>query len=53
MEAYYEIGVEFAMENIDFEDDHTYRQRYREKLAKWNRHTPLLPDKRLWTGMED
>lgn len=32
-----------------FEDDASYRRRYREKLAQWNDYAPLAIDTRLWT----
>lgn len=52
MDAYYEIGAELSLENREFEDDASYRQRFHEKLVQWNSYAPLLPDGRLWTGTE-
>lgn len=49
LDVYYEIGAELMLENHEFEDDATYRRRYREKLARWNDHSPLPFDNRLWT----
>ncbi|MBB4006248.1 putative O-linked N-acetylglucosamine transferase (SPINDLY family) [Rhizobium taibaishanense] len=52
MDAYYEIGAEFSLENREFEDEASYRQRFHEKLVQWNSYAPLLPDGRLWTGAD-
>jgi predicted O-linked N-acetylglucosamine transferase (SPINDLY family) len=49
LDIYYEIGAELILANIEFEDDAAYRERYHEKLAKWNDYEPLTPDSRLWT----
>lgn len=49
LEVYYDIGAEIVLENIEFEDDRAYRQRYLQKLAQRNEHLPLAPDGRLWT----
>ncbi|PYB77945.1 glycosyl transferase [Rhizobium wuzhouense] len=50
LDVYYEIGAELMLENTDFQDEGTYRQRYLEKLARWNEFSPLPRDPRLWTG---
>jgi predicted O-linked N-acetylglucosamine transferase (SPINDLY family) len=48
LDLYYEIGANFVLANVEFEDDHAYRQRYLEKLAEWNDYAPLERDGRLW-----
>jgi predicted O-linked N-acetylglucosamine transferase (SPINDLY family) len=50
LDLYYEIGTEFVLENVEFEDDAAYRRRYVEKLAGWNDYAPLAGDARLWKG---
>jgi len=50
LDLYYEIGAELVQDNIEFSDDHTYRQRYLEKLAEWHNYAPIPFDRRLWTG---
>ncbi|WFU08081.1 glycosyl transferase [Rhizobium sp. CB3090] len=47
LDVYYEIGAEIVLENIEFEDDQAYRQRYLQKLAQWNDYAPLSRDSRL------
>lgn len=49
LDIYYEIGAEMILDSVEFEDEQTYRQRYLEKLAKWNEYEELAPDSRLWT----
>jgi predicted O-linked N-acetylglucosamine transferase (SPINDLY family) len=49
LDVYYEVGAEIVMENVEFEDDRAYRQRYAEKLARWNDYAPIARDRRLWT----
>jgi predicted O-linked N-acetylglucosamine transferase (SPINDLY family) len=48
LDTYYEIGAELLAGEIKFEDEQTYRQRYLEKLAKWNDYAPIPADSRLW-----
>lgn len=48
LDIYYEIGAELAAAGIEFEDDETYRARYRAELAALNDFSPLSPDARLW-----
>ena len=48
LDVYYEVGAEIVAEHIEFEDDKAYRQRYLDKLTKWNSYEPLRPDARLW-----
>ncbi|CAN7224996.1 O-linked N-acetylglucosamine transferase family protein [Pararhizobium sp. LjRoot238] len=50
LDLYYEIGAELVQDNIEFSDDHTYRQRYLEQLAEWHNYAPIPFDCRLWTG---
>ncbi|MCL6707223.1 hypothetical protein M8R20_09455 [Pseudomonas sp. R2.Fl] len=49
LDVYYEIGTQILTENVEFDDTETYRQRYLEKLVKWNEYEPLIGDSRLWT----
>ncbi|WP_246752809.1 glycosyl transferase [Sinorhizobium sp. BG8] len=49
LDIYYEIGAEIVLQNIEFEDDHSYRQRYLEKLTEWDNYAPLARDSRLWS----
>lgn len=48
LDVYYEIGAELILENIEFEDDASYRQRYRAKLSTWNEYETIAYDSRLW-----
>jgi predicted O-linked N-acetylglucosamine transferase (SPINDLY family) len=48
LDLYYEIGAEIVLENVEFEDDPAYRQRYIEKLAERHDYAPISPDGRLW-----
>lgn len=50
MDVYYDIGTELVLEASEFESDDDYRQRYRDRLAERNDHSPLVRDTRLWTG---
>jgi hypothetical protein len=38
------------MENVEFNDNLTFRQRYIEKLAQWHAFSPIPHDNRLWTA---
>ena len=49
LDLYYEIGANFVLANVEFEDDRAYRQRYLEKLVEWNDYAPLARDCRLWS----
>jgi predicted O-linked N-acetylglucosamine transferase (SPINDLY family) len=48
LDIYYEIGAELVAGLVDYTDDHSYRQRYREKLAQWDDYARLEHDNRLW-----
>jgi len=48
LDIYYEIGAELIQANVEFEDEAAYRQRYLEKLARWDDFSPLAHDARLW-----
>ncbi len=50
LDVYYEIGAELVLAGGEYEDDGALRQKYRDKLAEWNRHAPLPRDTRLWAG---
>lgn len=47
LDTYYEVGIELLANEIEYEDDAAYRQRYRDMLAKWNTYAPLGEDARL------
>ena len=47
-----EIGAEFVLRNVEFEDDAVYRRRYLEKLAELHDYAPLAPDARLWSDAD-
>jgi predicted O-linked N-acetylglucosamine transferase (SPINDLY family) len=53
LDLYYEIGADFVLRGVEFEDDRAYRQRYVEKLAEWHDYAPLARDARLWTAGDD
>ena len=48
LDLYYDIGAEIVQENVEFEDDASYRQRYVEKLARWHDYDPIHHDCRFW-----
>jgi predicted O-linked N-acetylglucosamine transferase (SPINDLY family) len=48
LDLYYEIGAEMLSEAAEYENEEAYRQRYREKLARWHDYTPIPHDSRLW-----
>ncbi|WLS09640.1 glycosyl transferase [Shinella sumterensis] len=48
LDIYHEIGTQLAAAEIEFEDDASYRARYRAELAALDAYAPLQPDARLW-----
>ncbi len=48
LDIYYEIGAELDLENIGQLDSIAYRALYHDRLSKWNDHSPIRPDNRLW-----
>lgn len=48
LDLYYELGVEAVLENVEFEDEQSYRDRYRKKLAHRHDYSPVPYDTRLW-----
>jgi len=48
LDIYYEVGAEVVLENIEFEDEESYRNRYLKKLAQWHDYAPIPYDNRLW-----
>lgn len=50
LDVYYEIGTELVLENLEFVDEQTYRNRYLEKLREWNAFAAIPHDIRLWTS---
>nr|WP_308385017.1 hypothetical protein [Agrobacterium tumefaciens] len=41
------------MENIEFEDEQSYRRRYLKKLNQWHDYAPIPYDLRLWQTPKD
>ncbi len=52
LDIYYEIGAELNAEPIEFIDARAYRALYLDRLAKWNEHSAIAPDRRFWPGDE-
>jgi hypothetical protein len=50
LDIYYEIGAELNAEPIEFIDARAYRALYLDRLAKWNEHSAIAPDRRFWPG---
>lgn len=48
LDLYYEVGAEAVLENIEFEDEQSYRNRYVKKLAQLHDYAPIPYDRRLW-----
>lgn len=48
LDVYYEIGAELMESKVEFESDADYRQRYLDRLARWDDYSPLPDDSRLW-----
>ncbi len=48
LDLYYELGAEAVFENIEFEDEQSYRNRYLKKLTQWHDYAPIPYDRRLW-----
>ncbi len=48
LDIYYEAGAEALQENIEFEDEQSYRERYLKKLRQWHDYAPIPYDRRLW-----
>ncbi|WCK04763.1 glycosyl transferase [Agrobacterium tumefaciens] len=48
LDIYYEAGAEAVLENIEFEDEQSYRERYLKKLRQWHDYAPIPYDRRLW-----
>lgn len=53
LDIYYEIGLEAVAENIEFEDEASYRKRYHKKLAQMHDYAPIPYDCRLWQKPTD
>lgn len=49
LDLYYEIGCEVMQQNIEFDDEAAFRQRYLEKLREYHAFSPIPFDRRLWT----
>ena len=50
LDIYYEIGAELNAEPIEFIGAKAYYALYLDRLAKWNAHAVIAPDRRLWRG---
>lgn len=48
LDIYYEIGAELELENIELLNENSYRALYTERLARWNRYSPIPWDRRFW-----
>lgn len=48
LDVYYEIGAELILAGTQFESDAAYRQRYMEKLIRWDDYARIPYDNRLW-----
>ena len=48
LDLYYELGAQAVLENIEFEDEQSYRNRYLKKLAQLHDYAPIPYDCRLW-----
>lgn len=48
LDLYYEVGAEAISENIEFEDEQSYRMRYLKKLSQRHDYAPIPYDRRLW-----
>ncbi|MEB2847498.1 glycosyl transferase [Rhizobiales bacterium RZME27] len=53
LDTYYEIGAELAEQMGEFEDEHAYRERYRQALSDWSAFAHLPNDRRLWPAAQD
>jgi predicted O-linked N-acetylglucosamine transferase (SPINDLY family) len=52
LDIYHDIGVGLDLENIETLPGDAYLSLYGEKLAEWNSHYPILPDNRMWRGIQ-
>ena len=50
LDIYYDIGAELNAEPIEAIDARAYRGRYLDRLANWNAHSAITPDRRFWAG---
>ncbi|MEJ8309700.1 glycosyl transferase [Agrobacterium larrymoorei] len=48
LDLYYELGADIVLENIEYEDQHSYRNRYVKKLAQLHDYSPIPFDRRFW-----
>lgn len=53
LDLYYDVGAEAVLENIEFEDEQSYRRRYLKKLNQWHDYAPIPYDRRLWQTPKD
>jgi hypothetical protein len=53
LDIYYEAGAEALLENIEFEDEQSYRERYLKKLRQWHDYAPIPYDRRLWQNPDN
>jgi predicted O-linked N-acetylglucosamine transferase (SPINDLY family) len=52
LDAYYEVGLSLAEQNLEMMGPAEHRLYYAEKLASLHEHSPLPADKRFWPGPE-
>ncbi|TCQ05919.1 putative O-linked N-acetylglucosamine transferase (SPINDLY family) [Rhizobium sp. PP-F2F-G36] len=52
LDIYYEVGVDFLSDPVEFETDASYRERYRQELAQRHAYAPIARDTRFWTDTD-
>ncbi|WP_092989824.1 glycosyl transferase [Rhizobium sp. NFR03] len=52
LDIYYEVGVDFLADPLEFETDASYRERYREAIAQRHAYAPIAHDTRFWTDID-
>lgn len=52
LDIYYEVGVDFLADPLEFETDASYRERYREAIAQRHAYAPIARDTRFWTDID-
>lgn len=52
LDIYYEVGVDFLADPLEFETDASYRERYREAIAQRHAYAPIARDSRFWTDID-
>lgn len=47
LETYYDVGAELVLRGHEFEDEDSYREKFREKLTQLHQFSPIPEDNRL------